>query len=411
MDADVIVIGAGPAGLTAATTAARDAGARVVLVDENERIGGRLPGQLYRHKDTWVIGARTAERLAEEAAEAGVEILSGHQVWSCEPGWRVRLESSRTLTAPKVVVATGAAERPLPMPGWTLPGTLAIGAVQQLVQVQRILPGRRVAVVGTDPLAMTAAEEITLAGGEVVGIFMPSGEPGQHAESSPRKVLHSLSGFASAAPAAWQRLGARMLRNRAIAAAAARLMPPSGIPIGEAKLKVRHRAEAILGAGKVEALRIRKVSAQGVPVGDSREIPVDAVCLSGGLYPLQELTTGNCSLVEVPEVGGLVPLHSPELRTTAPGLYVAGNVTGIEGAAVAERQGALAGTALAADLGAYRDPGARLREAAAQVELARAEAVLTFLPGIFSGRRRLSELWEAHAAPGSQSEGKASDDA
>src|SRR5699024_2366684 len=123
MDADVIVIGGGPAGLAAATTAARDSGAHVLLVDEADRIGGRLPGQLYRHKGSWKIGAQAAQGLVEDAINAGVEILTGHQVWSCEPGWTVRVEGSRALTAPKIVVATGAAERPLPMPGWTLPGT------------------------------------------------------------------------------------------------------------------------------------------------------------------------------------------------------------------------------------------------------------------------------------------------
>src|SRR5699024_7239471 len=115
----------------------------VLLVDEADRIGGRLPGQLYRHKGSWKIGAQAAQGVVEDAINAGVEILTGHQVWSCEPGWTVRVEGSRALTAPKIVVATGAAERPLPMPGWTLPGTLAVGAVQQLIQVQRILPGRR----------------------------------------------------------------------------------------------------------------------------------------------------------------------------------------------------------------------------------------------------------------------------
>lgn len=406
MDADVIVIGGGPAGLAAATTAARDSGAHVLLVDEADRIGGRLPGQLYRHKGSWKIGAQAAQGLVEDAINAGVEILTGHQVWSCEPGWTVRVEGSRALTAPKIVVATGAAERPLPMPGWTLPGTLAVGAVQQLIQVQRILPGRRVAVVGTDPLAMAAAEEITLAGGEVVGVFMASGAPGQHVENSPQKVLHGLSNFASAAPAAWQRLGARMLGISVVAAAAARMMPSSGIRVGETRLRVRHHAEAILGTEKVEALRIRKVSAHGAPISDAWEVPVDAVCLSGGLYPLQELTAGNCDLVDVPEVGGQVPLHSPDLRAAAPGMYVAGNVTGVEGAGVAQSQGLLAGTALAADLGAYRDPENKLREAAIQLERARSEAILTFLPGIHTGRRRLTELWRAHTASADPSEQK-----
>lgn len=396
MDADVIVVGGGPAGLAAASVIAEDSTARVLLIDESDRIGGRLPGQLYQHGGRWVVGADVATRLAAEADRAGVEILSGRQVWKCEPGWTVRLTGGQALRSRFVVLATGAAERPLPMPGWDLPGTIAIGAVQQLVQVQRILPGRRVAVIGTDPLAFTAAEEIALAGGEVVGIFLPSGCAGQNAASAPRDVLPALASTASAAPAAWQRWGGRLLRSRAISSIVAKILPRSGVSVGRAKLMLHHRAEAVLGDGRVDAISIRRVNAHGEPRGDAKTIAVDAVCLSGGLYPLQELTAGTCDLVSVEELGGVVPLHSPELSTTASGLYVAGNITGIEGAGVAEQQGRLVGTALAARLGAYTDAPVRIDQAERTVERQRAAAPLAFLPTIVEGRRRMTTLWAQH---------------
>ncbi|MCT1922733.1 NAD(P)/FAD-dependent oxidoreductase [Brevibacterium luteolum] len=397
MHADAVVIGGGPAGLAAAAVIAEHTRTDVVVVDEADRAGGRVRGQLYRHRESWIVGAKTAERLIEDAVTAGVTIMSGRHVWSCEPGWHVHISGGETITAPRVVLATGAVERPLPMPGWTLPGVLAVGAVQQLVQVHRILPGRRVAVVGSDPLAITAAEEIVLGGGEVVGIFLPSGGPGQSAESRPAHVLQALGGFASAAPAAWQRLGGKLLRRKIVARAAAGMIPASfGIPIGRVRLKARWRAEAILGTDHVRALRVQQVDAAGAPQGDHTDIEVDAVCLSGGLTPLQELAVAHCELVDVAHVGGAVPLHSPELRTPAPGLYVAGNITGIEGADVAEHQGRLAGTTVAADMDAYADGDARVAAAARRLEQARRNAPLSFLPDIADGRKRLETLWQKH---------------
>ena len=400
MDADVIVIGGGPAGLAAATVIATDTRGRVIVVDESDRLGGRLPGQLYFSNGTWHIGAKSAEKLIMDALHAGVQLLPGHQVWSCEPGWNVKIVGSQTLKAPRIVVATGAVERPLPMPGWDLPGVLAVGAVQQLVQVQRVLPGRRVAVVGSDPLAMTAAEEIALGGGEVVGIFLPNGNAGQHAESSPERVLQAISNVASVAPAAWQRLGARALQSGVLASIVARFIPSRGISLGRARLRVRHRAEAILGTGRVEALRVRRVDSKGNPQGPAEDIEIDAVCLSGGLLPLQEITAANCELADVRDVGGIVPLHSPELRTTAPGLYVAGNVTGIEGARVAEYQGRLAGTTVAEDMGAYANGRTKIIEATQQLVTVRNEAALKFIPNIVQGREHLQALWAEHLREG-----------
>ena len=391
--ADVVVIGGGPAGLAAATRIATDAGARVVLLDEGPQPGGRLPGQLHRSRGRWVVGARIAEDLVRQADRAGVEIRSCRQVWACEPGWRVSTDDGRTVTAPYVVVATGAAERPLPMPGWTLPGVLAVGAVQSLLHTHRVLPGERVAVIGTDPLALAVAEEVILAGGEVVGVFLPSGDPGQAALADPRAVLGSLSRMAGLAPTWWARVGARWLAHRPIAALVARVLPPSGLRVGAIPVRYRQRVEAISGDERVQAITVRTVDAHGRPRGPAREIAVDAVCLSGGLHPQQDLADA-CSLVTVAEVGGRVPLHAPDLRSTSPGLYVAGNVTGIEGAPVARAQGELAGTAIAAELDAYGNPDDQVRAAADRVRRTRAEAAFAFLPDIAAGRDRLAQLWQ-----------------
>ena len=135
--ADVCVIGAGPAGLAASSILARY-GRRVVVVDESPEPGGRLLGQLHRvgrrndafHQDGWWHGCRIAAMLAEEAQAAGAAFLQGASVWGIYPGWRVCVsgDEPRIIDAERVVIATGASEVPLPIPGWTLPGVMTIGA-------------------------------------------------------------------------------------------------------------------------------------------------------------------------------------------------------------------------------------------------------------------------------------------
>jgi sarcosine oxidase subunit alpha len=123
-------------------------------------------------------------------------------------------------------------------------------------------------------------------------------------------------------------------------------------------------------------------------------VAVDAVCLSAGLYPLIDLAqVAGCTLVELPELGGLVPLHSRDLRTSVEGLYVAGNITGIEGAKVAMAQGRLAAVSIAAAWG--KTASLSLDEALAAVEAARARSPLRFLPRIAEGRAKMEQLWQA----------------
>ena len=135
MNVDVCVVGSGPAGLSAAAVLARH-GRSVVVVDESPEPGGRLLGQLHRighrndafHRDGWWDGRRIAAGLAEEAAAAGVGFLQGCGVWGIYPRWKVCVGGAqpRVIEAARVVIATGAAEVPIPIPGWTLPGVMTM---------------------------------------------------------------------------------------------------------------------------------------------------------------------------------------------------------------------------------------------------------------------------------------------
>jgi NADPH-dependent 2,4-dienoyl-CoA reductase/sulfur reductase-like enzyme len=151
LSAEVAVAGAGPAGIAAACAAA-EAGRRVVLIDEGPRAGG----QVWRHR---AAPPRAARRWLERLARAGVTCLDQAGVFDAE-GHRLRLEREGAAVRVEwqaLVVATGARERFLPFPGWTLPGAIGVGAAQALLKAGASFAGRRVIVAGSGPLLLAVA--------------------------------------------------------------------------------------------------------------------------------------------------------------------------------------------------------------------------------------------------------------
>lgn len=142
---DVIVIGGGPAGLAGAIACA-GSGLKVTVIDEFIKPGGRLLGQLHQEPSgEWWNGIKESERLHQEAKNLLVDIQCGVSVYNLEKEnhqWNVHT-SLGTLEAPFVLLATGAAEYPIPLPGWTLPGVMSIGAAQVMTNVHRIQVGKR----------------------------------------------------------------------------------------------------------------------------------------------------------------------------------------------------------------------------------------------------------------------------
>ena len=200
--AGLVIIGAGPAGLAAAIEAA-ELGLSAILIDAYLRPGGQyfkqLPAQFKatagrrkKHPSDEGqellsrlgsiqegIGARTPSR-DQMSRPAGVHVLSETVVWGIFPSEK---ESdyllclygpegmARRLYAKKVIVAPGASDRPVPFPGWTLPGVMTAGAAQVLIKSQRVLPGQRVLLSGTGPLQLAVASQLINGGAEVVAIL------------------------------------------------------------------------------------------------------------------------------------------------------------------------------------------------------------------------------------------------
>ncbi|MBL6617984.1 MAG: FAD-dependent oxidoreductase [Reyranella sp.] len=174
---DLIVIGGGPAGLAAASLAAR-AGVRTVLFDENPGVGG----QIYRGitftpvKDRAILGDDywAGEALAADAKASGALIVNGATVWSLDPQRVIGVSiagAARMIEAKRVIIATGSQERPFPIPGWTLPGVMTAGAAQTVLKAQGLLPGGRTVIAGTGPLLWLLAAQILRAGGRIEALL------------------------------------------------------------------------------------------------------------------------------------------------------------------------------------------------------------------------------------------------
>lgn len=397
IDADVAIVGAGPAGLAAAIAAAGQ-GLAAVVFDEGTQPGGRLPGQLHQGDGgRWRSGRDDAERLATAAHAAGVRIVTGTTVWGLEPAWDLFLNGDdggpRSCGARAVVLASGATEVPAPLPGWTLPGVMTPGGLQTMVNVHGVVPGRRALVAGLGPLGLEVAQVLGALGVDVVGVHAAWSD-GLGATPTPGRSLHELAHTVGrAAPTRLARWGSAVARRRALSSLAARLAPRR---VAGVELRLDRVVLELRGGDRVESALIAPLSGDGTPRRDAaREVAVDMVCLGAGLRPLVELTgSAGVGLIDVPGLSGAVPLHGDRQQTVAPGLYVAGGATGVEGAGVCERQGTVAGLAAAAYLRAPGATEAAVAAARADLVAARRAAPVRFDPHVIEGRREMQRRWE-----------------
>jgi len=174
---DFLVIGAGPAGMAAASTAAQ-LGAATVLVDEQPYPGGQIH-RVVEHRREMAASVSHADwthgrSLAAQLRASSAAYLPGHSVWQFERGGRVHVTNGSTassIQARRVLIAVGAMERAVPLPGWTLPGVMTVGAAQILYKTSEWLPREHTWIAGSGPLLWLYAAQVLDAGGAIAGIL------------------------------------------------------------------------------------------------------------------------------------------------------------------------------------------------------------------------------------------------
>jgi len=334
---DVAVVGAGPAGLQAAIVAAQ-AGARVALIDSYPRPGGQYfkqPPAAFRGHDRWRQQA-ALDALLAHLARPNAQIFGETLVWGAfaadgGDGWLLALHgpaAPHRLHAQALILAAGAYDRPIPFPGWTLPGVMAAGGVQTLIKGQRLLPGRRVLLSGSGPLQLAVAAALVHAGADVVAVLEGSA------------LGFSALKQAPAAWGQWSRLAEGWGYLRTLRAA--------GAP-----LRRGWAGGAAHGQGEVQEAVIARLDADWRPIpGTAQTLAVDTIVIGYGFIPSTELSRLlGCEHDFVPEQGGYVPRRDDEMQTTLPGVFAVGDGAGIGGAALAQIEGRIAGIAAAHRLG------------------------------------------------------------
>jgi NADPH-dependent 2,4-dienoyl-CoA reductase/sulfur reductase-like enzyme/Fe-S-cluster-containing hydrogenase component 2 len=330
-EVELLVVGAGPAGLGAAIEASRY-GVKVLLVDDKDKPGGQLFKQIHKFfgSKEHLAGTRGFDiglHLLKEADSQGVEISLQTKVLGIMEKDIISLlveeKEMKLLKAKRIVLATGGVEKALSFPGWTLPGVMSAGAAQTLINIERVLPGERILMVGSGNVGLIISYQLLQAGADVVGIV----------EAGP-----SITGYLVHA--------GKVMR--------------AGVPI-----YTSHTIKEARGRKSVEEAVIIALDKKWNPItGTEKKLPVDTICISVGLNPNGQLARlAGCEFKFFPELGGFLPLHDDNMESTKRGIYIAGDLSGIEEANSALDEGRLAGISVAASLG-YIDSNrfAKLKE-------------------------------------------------
>ncbi len=337
---DVLVIGGGVAGLSAAIAAA-EASARVVLLDERHAPGGQFAKPLSpSHTDpTPDSQFRFGAELRARAERAGARLEADAMVWGAFAATEIAAlvrGQSITYHPRRLILATGAHEAPVPIPGWTLPGVMTTGGLQSLVRSQRVCPGSRVLIAGNGPLNLQLACELLAGGVKPVAVL----------EAAPRPTIGAWRDFAGMARAAPD-----LLRN---GAAMLRTLRQAGVDVVWGTT-----LDSLLGDD-----RVTQADAGG------RSYAVDVVAMNMGFQP----EVGLARALGVPHrrvergPGYLSTETDAEGRTAIPGVFAVGDGAYLGGARVAAAAGRLAGLAAARELDFQTPPDRSARRAVARAE-------------------------------------------
>lgn len=315
---DLIVIGAGPAGLSAAIEASK-LGMKVVVFDENAKPGGQLFKQIHKffgskeHKAK-VRGYKIGEELLNEAEEAGVKVVLNAIVVGLFRGREITVKINDEIhhyKGDEIIVATGASENMVTFRGWTLPGVIGAGAAQTLMNLHGVMPGKNILMLGSGNVGLVVSYQLKQCGCNVVAI----------ADAAPK-----IGGYGVHA--------AKVART--------------GVPF-----YLSHTIIEAEGEEHVTGVTIGEVDKNwNIIKGTEKHFDVDTICLAVGLSPMSQiLKAAGCEMEENTKKGGVVPKTDKYGQTSIPGVFACGDVSGIEEASSAMIGGRISGITAAFNSG------------------------------------------------------------
>jgi NADPH-dependent 2,4-dienoyl-CoA reductase/sulfur reductase-like enzyme len=320
---EMVVVGSGPSGMAASIEAAKR-GVEVLVLDENNTAGGQLFKQIHKFFGTsthyaGVRGFNIGKELLEQFKQYGVELWLNSRVVGLFDDNCVMVEQGKEGTSKtlhiikgnKIVLATGGAEKPISFKGWTLPGVMGAGAAQTMINVCRVLPGKKVLMVGSGNVGLIVTYQLLQAGIESAVMV----------EAAPK-----IGGYS---------VHASKIRR-------------AGVQIYKSCTVLEARGES-----SVEEATICHLDGNGKYIdGTEKIVDVDLITIAAGLRPSIKLAQMyDCACEYFPELGGWTVLHDENMETTCPGVYVAGDSSGVEEANTALDEGRVAGLAIAQSLG------------------------------------------------------------
>jgi len=332
---NVVIIGAGPAGLSASLAAAA-AGAPVLLIDSNPRLGGqywRMSADDFQDQHNQHFDLDTGLLLINAVkARKEIEVWSGAQIWSAtnkdgKNTLRVIYQGKeRIVNTENLILCTGAYDRTLPFPGWDIPGVMTPGGVQSLLKGHGVLAGKRVVVAGSGPFLLPVAAGVVKAGGSVVALL--------EANKS-RRWLTSFS---------------VLLENISKIKEAFYYIKT----ISEAKVRARF-GQAVIAAhaasnGELESVDIAKID-RNFRIKKVQNIKCDVAAIGWGFTADTSLAGSlGCNQL-VAKDDGVVVWVDGEQQTSIPGVFAAGEITGIGGSDLSMAEGVIAGISAAKFVG------------------------------------------------------------
>lgn len=313
---DLIVIGAGPAGLSAAIEAAK-CGMKPIVFDENAKPGGQLFKQIHKffgskeHRAK-IRGFKIGEDLLKEAEEYGVEVVLNATVIGLYPEKEITVkigDQVKHFKGDSILVATGASENMVTFKGWTKPGVIGAGAAQTMMNLHHVMPGEKVLMLGTGNVGLVVSYQLLQAGCEVVALV----------DAAPRVGGYGVH---------------------------ASKVSRCGVPF-----YLSHTIKEAEGDEYVTGVTIAEVDDkfQFIP-GTEKHFDVDTICVAVGLSPSSQLLKqAGCKMLDTP--GGYIPECDEFGQTSVDGIFAAGDVSSIEEASSAMIEGRIAGVSIAASAG------------------------------------------------------------